>query len=130
MLFKISSIVALPRAQDEPKEEYDEKMAKRKLIMNDDDVSVAKLEKLIDAMDETCEPLKNFILPGGSRLACDFHLCRTQCREAERLLVAYADEYELQSVILPIVNRLSDFFFVAARHANIKAGVLDVVHFS
>jgi cob(I)alamin adenosyltransferase len=71
---------------------------------------VDRLEAEIDAMNKHLEPLRSFILPGGSALSAHLHLCRTVSRRAERLTV------ELSA--LEHVNRLSDWFFVAARMAN------------
>jgi cob(I)alamin adenosyltransferase len=66
------------------------------------------------------EPLKSFILPGGSPAAAHLHLARTIARRAERLMVALArtDGEIVSEAAMKYVNRLSDFFFVAARHAN------------
>ena len=82
---------------------------------------VVELERAIDAMESELEPLRNFILPGGSAPAAHLHVARTVCRRAERLVVALHDE---SSIVY--LNRLSDFLFVAARFANRKHGVADV----
>ena len=62
--------------------------------------------------------LTSFVLPGGTRAAAALHLCRTVARRAERVLVELAASETLNPEALRYVNRLSDFFFVAARHAN------------
>ncbi|MEG6507809.1 cob(I)yrinic acid a,c-diamide adenosyltransferase [Methyloligella sp. 2.7D] len=83
---------------------------------------VARLESEIDEMNGELEPLRSFVLPGGSPAASYLHLARTVCRRAERLMVelrAKPDE-PVNPEALRYVNRLSDFFFVAARFANGK----------
>lgn len=80
------------------------------------------LEKWIDEMNLKLPDLKNFILPGGTPVSSSLHICRTICRRAERLcLKAKEDENTHQNIshdILIFLNRLSDYFFVAARHVN------------
>lgn len=81
---------------------------------------VDRLEAEIDAMNARLEPLRSFILPGGTALAANLHLCRTVCRRAERETVAAAGEGEGEINPLAIIylNRLSDWLFVAGRIAN------------
>ena len=79
---------------------------------------VDRLETEIDAMNAGLSPLRSFILPGGSALAAHLHLCRTTCRRAERLAVALAATEPVNPAALRYLNRLSDWFFVAARLAN------------
>jgi cob(I)alamin adenosyltransferase len=86
------------------------------------------LEAEIDRLNDALEPLRSFILPGGSAAAAYLHLARTVCRRAERLIAQLNDQKD-ESVtpeVLKYVNRLSDFLFVAARHANDK-GTRDVL---
>ena len=87
-----------------------------------DPARVAELEQSIDAMESELAPLRNFILPGGCAAAAQLHIARTVCRRAERLVVALRDE---ASIVY--LNRLSDWLFVAARYANLKHSVDDVV---
>ena len=82
------------------------------------DDQVARLESEIDAMNETLQPLRSFILPGGSALAAHLHLCRTVSRRAERLTVELASEESVNPAAVKYLNRLSDWFFVASRIAN------------
>ncbi|MEM9522715.1 MAG: cob(I)yrinic acid a,c-diamide adenosyltransferase [Pseudomonadota bacterium] len=82
------------------------------------DVQVARLETEIDKMNEVLEPLRSFVLPGGSPLAAHLHLCRTVSRRAERLTVALAGEEAVNPAAMRYLNRLSDWFFCAARIAN------------
>ena len=84
------------------------------------------LEKRIDAMESELAPLTTFILPGGSAAAAQLHIARTVCRRAERRVVALEDESDATRSTITYLNRLSDYLFVAARYANLKAGVSDV----
>ena len=79
---------------------------------------VDRLEAEIDAMNARLEPLRSFILPGGSPLAAHLHLCRTVARRAERLAVALSAEESVNTPAIVYLNRLSDWFFVAGRIAN------------
>ncbi|QIE46992.1 cob(I)yrinic acid a,c-diamide adenosyltransferase [Pseudohalocynthiibacter aestuariivivens] len=82
------------------------------------DAQVARLEAEIDAMTAVLEPLRSFILPGGSALAAQLHLCRTVSRRAERLTVELAGVEDVNAAAVKYLNRLSDWFFVASRMAN------------
>lgn len=82
------------------------------------DTQVARLEAEIDDMNASLEPLRSFILPGGSTLAAHLHLCRTVSRRAERLSVELATMEAVNPAAVKYLNRLSDWFFVAARIAN------------
>ena len=79
---------------------------------------VERLEAEIDAMNAKQATLKSFILPGGSPLAAHLHLCRTVSRRAERLSVELSREDMVNPAAIKYLNRLSDWFFVAARAAN------------
>jgi len=79
---------------------------------------VARLESEIDEMNAALEPLRSFVLPGGSALAAHLHLCRTVARRAERLTVELASMEEVNPEAVKYLNRLSDWFFVAGRVAN------------
>ncbi len=87
---------------------------------------VATLESAIDGFEEELEPLKSFVLPGGTRAAAAFHLARTVCRRVERALVALDREEPVDSDLRAYVNRLSDLLFTIARLENRRAGVTDV----
>jgi cob(I)alamin adenosyltransferase len=84
------------------------------------------LEAQIDALESEMEPLKQFILPGGTVAASHLHLARTTCRRAERWAVSLANEEPISPDVLMYLNRLSDFLFVAARAANAHANTPDV----
>ncbi len=79
---------------------------------------VDRLESEIDAMNAKLEPLRSFILPGGSELATKLHLCRTVSRRAERVATELSEHETINPVAIRYLNRLSDWFFVAARIAN------------
>ncbi|MCH7903139.1 MAG: cob(I)yrinic acid a,c-diamide adenosyltransferase [Armatimonadetes bacterium] len=87
----------------------------------------ADMERWMDEHDAKMQPLKNFILPGGCRLAADLHVARTVCRRAERSIVRYSTNSQVDSAVLSFVNRLSDWLFMAARFANHEAGQPDII---
>lgn len=80
------------------------------------------LEDAIDNMEEELDPLKNFILPGGSQPGATLHVARTICRRAERAAVACQQTDEISDLTIKFLNRLSDFLFVIARFENKHAG--------
>ncbi len=84
------------------------------------------LEQQIDSMESDLEPLKAFILPGGSMHSAQLHVARTVCRRAERCAVTLAETEEIGEFAVMFLNRLSDFLFVAARRVNAALGVPDV----
>jgi len=92
------------------------------------DSQVEWLERQIDRLNVELAPLRSFVLPGGSAAAAYLHLARTVCRRAERLMVELKDKpgESVTPAAIKYVNRLSDFFFVAARFANDK-GASDVL---
>jgi cob(I)alamin adenosyltransferase len=90
-----------------------------------DATDIEKLEREIDRMEGRLEPLRSFILPGGSRPAAGLHLARTVCRRAERELVVLHRSEPVRTEVLGYVNRLSDYLFVAARLVNRELGVPD-----
>src|SRR3569833_4353182 len=86
------------------------------------EAQVAWLEGQIDTLNAAIEPLKSFILPGGSAASAWLHLARTVCRRAERSMVALMDQpgEEVSGPSLQFVNRLSDYLFVAGCYVNGK----------
>jgi cob(I)alamin adenosyltransferase len=96
--------------------------------LNVTDAQVDWLEQEIDRLNADLSPLRSFILPGGSPAAAYLHLARTVCRRAERLIVELRDQpgEDVSAAALKYVNRLSDFLFVAGRHAN-DMGARDVL---
>lgn len=88
---------------------------------------ITYLENQLDTLNENLEPLKDFILPGGTNTAAYIHLARTVCRRAERELITLNNKEEVSEYILQYVNRLSDFLFVLARHINKHSGQPDIL---
>ncbi|HYH71428.1 MAG TPA: cob(I)yrinic acid a,c-diamide adenosyltransferase [Methyloceanibacter sp.] len=89
---------------------------------------VDRLEAEIDALNQDLQPLRSFVLPGGTPAASYLHLARTISRRAERLMVALAQRPDeaVGDAALRYINRLSDFLFVASRYAN-EQGKADVL---
>jgi cob(I)alamin adenosyltransferase len=83
---------------------------------------VERLEAEIDHLNTDLEPLKSFVLPAGAPASAMLHLARTVSRRAERLMTELAAAEPVGPEALRYINRLSDFLFVAARHANLAAG--------
>ncbi len=83
---------------------------------------VERLEHAIDAMNAELEPLRSFILPGGSVAVAALHLARTVVRRAERAAVALNEREPLNPQLLAYLNRLSDLLFVTARYVAAKEG--------
>lgn len=86
-----------------------------------------RLEKQLDAWNAELEPLKEFILPGGTRAAALTHLCRSVCRRAERAVVTVAAAESVSEASRQFLNRLSDLLFVLGRRLNRVAGRGDVL---
>lgn len=84
------------------------------------DAQVNRLEHEIDELNAELQPLRSFVLPGGTPAAAALHLARTVCRRAERLIVELASEPHepVNAAGLKYINRLSDFLFVASRYVN------------
>jgi cob(I)alamin adenosyltransferase len=95
-----------------------------RIVCGDD---VDAVERLIDTLNAPLAPLKEFILPGGTRAAALSHLARAVCRRAERRATTLARAGEVSPDTLRYLNRLSDLFFVMARSINREKGVEDVM---
>lgn len=113
-LFAIGALLATPST-----EKMRDHLAKAKI----DDARIRQLEAAIDAGDLEIEPLKAFILPGGSTKASMLHLARTVCRRAERSIVAMQETESIPPLAVVYLNRLSDLLFTLARVANRAAGI-------
>lgn len=87
------------------------------------DAESEQLEREIDRMNEGLPKLRSFVLPGGSRLNAELHICRTVCRRAERICVSLAEAAAVDEAILKYLNRLSDALFVWSRWASHQTGV-------
>ncbi len=118
-LFDVGSIIAKPMGKP-PKAQKDDEEAStantKEVAIRFDREHVENLERWIDMMTEELPELQSFILPTGGRTAADLHICRTVCRRAERLVVGLEELYEPE--VVKYLNRLSDFFFTAARFTN------------
>ncbi len=91
------------------------------------DDHVGRLDDLLEKYNSTLPPLKDFILPAGSRAASVAHLCRTVCRRAERSIVSLGRIEKINDHPRQYVNRLSDLMFVLSRVLNRFAGGSDVL---
>ncbi len=91
-----------------------------------DESHITALEQAIDQLEAELEPLRQFILPGGTHASAYLHLARTVCRRAEREVVRLSHTSAVSASIIRYLNRLSDLLFVMARVANHRAGVPDV----
>lgn len=87
---------------------------------------IASLEASIDRMEESLEPLRNFIFSGGSTPAAHLHVARTVCRRAERQVIS-TESADRNGEAIRYLNRLSDYLFVAARFANHELGFEDIL---
>lgn len=114
-LFVIGSELACPP---------DKNVSELKLI---DEFEVKSLEDDMDKLGAELQPLQNFILPGGSGLSTHLHLARTVCRRAERAAVRLNKVDPVRPVLLQFLNRLSDYLFVVARHANQTLGKNELI---
>ena len=91
-----------------------------------DEKSVEKLERTLDRLNAPLAPLKEFILPGGTRAAAICHQARSICRRVERRLLTLDDSHTRSSTSGIYVNRLSDLLFVMARSLNQEGGTPDI----
>lgn len=91
-----------------------------------DDTRIRDLESAIDLCEAELEPLRSFIVPGGTAKAAALHVARTVCRRAERRVVALTHTEELPDVVVVFLNRVSDLLFMLARVANRRAGAGEV----
>ncbi len=114
-LFDIGADLAAPAGS-----KHEDKI---KRIDSDD---VKQVETWIDEIDAKNEPMKNFVLPGGTELAARLHVARTVCRRAEREVIALARVGPVNEQLPIYLNRISDLLFAMARRANKQAGVPDV----
>ena len=88
---------------------------------------IEEMEVWMDVATKELPPLREFILPGGSRGAALLHLCRAVCRRTERIVVELSQRAPLHEGVLRYFNRLSDLFFVWARLENLRTGRQDVL---
>lgn len=115
-LFDVGASLATPEAEHRVKANVPQ--------VSDEDV--AELEAHIDRFEGELEPLKSFVLPGGTAAAAAFHVARAVCRRAERRTVSLHAAEPVELAVLRYLNRLSDLLFTLARLANARAGCPDV----
>ena len=115
-LFAIGALLATP--------DHD-KMKRQLEKASIDERRVTEMEHAIYDGDRELEPLKAFIIPGGSAKAAALHVARTVCRRAERRVIALADE-AIPPIVVIYLNRMSDLLFTLARVANRRAGTGEV----
>jgi cob(I)alamin adenosyltransferase len=132
-LFDIGSHLAKPRRKrrkddedDSSSEEDEEPKFVADGIMEALIVAIQQLEDWIDTMTEDLPELRSFILPTGTPTAAQLHIARTVCRRAERTMVPLVNNGIADPNALKFVNRLSDFFFAAARWVNYHHGLEEI----
>ena len=116
-LFAIGALLATPDR---------DRMAQHLQKARIDERRIAELEQAIDDAESELEPLRAFILPGGTPKAAALHVARTVCRRAERHVVRLQHDVELPPLVVIYMNRLSDLLFTLARLANRRAGAGEV----
>jgi cob(I)alamin adenosyltransferase len=115
-LFAIGALLATPDR---------DKMKRQLEKASIDERRIRELEQSIDDGDAELEPLRSFIVPGGTPKAAALHVARTVCRRAERRVIALEEE-EIPAIVVVYLNRLSDLLFTLARVANRRAGAGEV----
>lgn len=116
-LFSIGALLSTP----DLKKMHDH-LAKAQL----DDGRISELENAIDVCEKELEPLRAFIVPGGTPKAAALHVARTVCRRAERRVIHLQRDVEIPQIVVVYLNRLSDLLFTLARVANTRAGAGEV----
>jgi cob(I)alamin adenosyltransferase len=116
-LFAIGALLATP-----DREKMSEHLSKARV--GDDRIN--ELEQAIDRGEAELEPLKAFIVPGGTPKAASLHVARTVCRRAERRIVALTRDEDIPAIVVTYMNRLSDLLFVLARVADRRDGGQEV----
>ena len=114
-LFHIGADLATPLDADAP------------WVVRADATMIETLEHDIDVLETSLEPLKSFVIPGGTAAAAQLHVARTVCRRAERWVATLRQTTDIGPHVGQYINRLSDWLFVVARAANQRAGVADVI---
>lgn len=88
---------------------------------------ISQLEAEMDRMNQGLPALRSFVLPGGSRLNAELHVCRTVCRRAERAVIELSRTEQVPAEAIQYLNRLSDAFFVWSRWASHKSGIAETL---
>lgn len=116
-LFALGALLATP-----DHEKMKEQLEKARIS----DTRIAQMEQAIDDGEAELEPLRSFILPGGTPKAASLHVARTVCRRAERAVITLQRDTEVPQIVVIYLNRLSDLLFILARVANKRAGAGEV----
>ena len=116
-LFSLGALLATP-----DREKMHDHLTKAQI----DDSRIHELELAIDSCEKELEPLRAFIVPGGTPKAAALHVARTVCRRAERRVIHLQKEVEIPQIVVVYLNRLSDLLFTLARVANTRAGAGEV----
>ena len=116
-LFSLGALLATPQP-----DRMKQQLEKARI----DEARIEQLERAIDHGEEELEPLRAFVLPGGSPKSAALHVARTVCRRAERRVIALQRETDVPQIVVKYLNRLSDLLFVLARVANRRAGAGEV----
>ena len=116
-LFSIGALLATP-----DRDKMHAQLEKARI----DDARIRELEHAIDECEAELDPLRSFILPGGTQKAAALHVARTVCRRAERRVVTLRRSEEIPDLVVRYLNRLSDLLFMLARVANRRAGAGEV----
>jgi len=116
-LFSIGALLATPDL-----EKMHDHLSKAQI----DDNRILGLEHAIDSCDRELEPLRAFIVPGGTPKAAALHVARTVCRRAERRVIHLQHSVEIPAIVVVYLNRLSDLLFTLARLANARGGAGEV----
>lgn len=90
------------------------------------ETDIENLENWIDLMEETLEPMKSFVLPGGHTTVSYCHIARCVCRRAERIVVDLSETEKIDILILTYLNRLSDYMFVLSRKLTLDLNANEI----
>lgn len=91
------------------------------------DEDIVWLEGRIDAMQAALKPIENFTIPGGCELSSLCHVCRTVCRRTERRAIEAAENYDIDTRLLVVLNRLSDYLYALCRTISERLGAEEVL---
>ncbi|MHA1977006.1 MAG: cob(I)yrinic acid a,c-diamide adenosyltransferase [Candidatus Hodarchaeales archaeon] len=120
-LFMIAAELATPIHHFKEKNELVQGI--KRTVLED----TTELEKIADKLTDQLPPIKNFVIPGGTKSATFLHQSRTICRRAERNIIRFMEKEDVNREILRYINRLSDLLFVFSRFANVKLGEGDQI---
>ena len=104
----------------------DDNVSDLRTKLNCEEKEIEYLEKEMDRMESSLPPLKHFVLPGGHQAVAYCHIARTISRRTERKISRMAEETEISPWVMRYINRLSDYFFVLARHSSNYFGIDEI----